>query len=222
MQACLNGSRAELSGCALAQGTPGVRAHNASEVNPVTRTGVADRIAAELLRHGKIIGWCRGAMEFGPRALGHRCILASPTDVSTTYRINISVKRRETFRPLAPAVLAEHAAEYFDLEPAGADVYPYMLATAPARADRRNRIPAVVHIDGSARVQTVTRTANLHFWELLDAYRVRTGLPVLLNTSLNHAEEPIARTADDAIRTYLRCGLDALIVGDYVIERTTQ
>lgn len=175
--------------------------------------------AAELLHEGKIIGWCRGPMEFGPRALGHRSILAAPSRSETAHRINAYIKGREDFRPLAPAVLAEDAHEYFDVQPAGRHVYPYMLATATVRDRHWRRIPAVVHVDGSARVQTVHRVSHMDFWSLIDCYRARSGLPIVLNTSLNHADEPIARAPSDAMRTFLRCRLDALVLADYVIER---
>ncbi|MGH3901862.1 MAG: carbamoyltransferase family protein [Pseudonocardiaceae bacterium] len=175
--------------------------------------------AAELLHEDKIIGWCRGPMEFGPRALGHRSILAAPSRSEAVHRLNADIKGREDFRPLAPAVLAEDAHEYFDVQPAGRDVYPYMLATAAVRDLHRHRIPAVVHVDGSARVQTVRRISNGDFWSLIACYRARSGLPIVLNTSLNHSDEPIVRTPSDAVRTFLRCQLDALVLADYVIER---
>lgn len=175
--------------------------------------------AAELLHQDKIIGWCRGPMEFGPRALGHRSILAAPSRSEVVHRINAYIKGREDFRPLAPAVLAEDAHEYFDVQPAGCGVYPYMLATAAVRDRHRYRLPAVVHVDGSARVQTVRRASNRDFWSLIDRYSARSGLPIVLNTSLNHADEPIVRTPSDAVRTFLRCRLDALVLADYVIER---
>lgn len=177
--------------------------------------------AAELLHDGKIVGWCRGPMEFGPRALGHRSILAAPGQRETLHRINAHIKGRENFRPLAPAVLAEAASDYFDIQPAGRHVYQYMLATTAVRNDHWHQIPAVVHIDGSARVQTVDRAVNTDLWSLITCYRGLSGIPIVLNTSLNHADEPIARTASDAVRTFLRCELDALVLGDYVIERKT-
>lgn len=177
--------------------------------------------AAGLLHDGKIIGWCRGPMEFGPRALGHRSILAAPGRRETVHRINARIKGREDFRPLAPAVLVEDAREYFDLHRAGWQVYPYMLATAAVYDSHQRRIPAVVHVDGSARVQAVSSATNADFWSLIDCYRARSGLPIVLNTSLNHADEPIACGAGDAVRTFLRCGLDALVLGDYVIERNS-
>lgn len=175
--------------------------------------------AAELLHQGKIIGWCRGPMEFGPRALGHRSIIAAADRPATVGRINSSIKGRESFRPLAPAVLADAAAEYFDILPAGGPTYPYMLATVATRPEHRQQIPAVVHVDGSARVQTVDMHTNSDLWSLITCYRAHSGLPVVLNTSFNYAEEPIVCTPGDAMRTFLRVGLDALVIGDYLIER---
>jgi carbamoyltransferase len=174
--------------------------------------------AAHLLHRGKTIGWFQGPMEFGPRALGARCILAAAQDRDIVARINMLIKRREIFRPLAPAVLAEAAADYFGIHHAGALVYPFMLATAPVRPSKRNSIPAVVHIDGSARLQTVNRHTNPTFWRLIANYRALSGIPVVLNTSLNVADEPIVCSPTDAVRTFLQSGLDALVIGRYVVE----
>jgi carbamoyltransferase len=157
-------------------------------------------------------------MEFGPRALGARCILAAAQDRDIVAGINMLIKRREIFRPLAPAVLAEAAADYFGIHHAGALVYPFMLATAPVRPSKRNSIPAVVHIDGSARLQTVNRHTNPTFWRLIANYRALSGIPVVLNTSLNVADEPIVCSPTDAVRTFLQSGLDALVIGRYVVE----
>lgn len=175
--------------------------------------------AARLIDDLKVIGWFQGRMEFGPRALGHRSILASAHDTATTERVNALIKGRERFRPLAPAVLAEDASDFFHLESAGREVYPFMLAIVTTTQRARDLLPAAVHVDGSARVQTVTQTGNPDFWRLIDAYRKRSGLPAILNTSFNGADEPIVCTPADAITTYRRCGLDALIIGDQLVER---
>ncbi|GAB3174510.1 hypothetical protein GCM10027059_46840 [Myceligenerans halotolerans] len=169
--------------------------------------------AAELLAAGKIVGWVQARTEFGPRALGARSILAPVQDAAVVERINALIKHRELFRPLAPAVLAGHADTYFRLHPAGRHVYPYMLATADVVSEQRDAIPAVVHVDGTARVQTVERAASPLFWDLLEQYRRRTGLPVVLNTSFNEADEPIVNSPTDAVRTFVACGLDALVMG---------
>jgi carbamoyltransferase len=178
--------------------------------------------AARLLARNLIIGWFQGRMEFGPRALGGRSILANPSKAATTERVNALIKRRETFRPLAPAVMIEHASKYFALHEAGKNVYPFMLATAQVLPAMRDRIPAVVHVDGSARVQTVSQQTNPIMWKLLKAFHRLTGLPVVLNTSFNGADEPIVCTPDDAVRTFLACGLDALMIGDYLAIRRDQ
>ncbi|MPZ81909.1 MAG: carbamoyltransferase [Actinophytocola sp.] len=183
------------------------------------RSEHAHQCAAELVHAGKVIGWFQGRMEFGPRALGARSILATATDAGIADRINALIKRRELFRPLGPAVLAENGADYFDIHSAGRWVYPFMLATAPVKPNKRTIIPAVVHIDGSARVQTVERETNPRLWSVIDAYRALSGVPVVLNTSFNGADEPIVCTPDDAVRTYLACGLDALVIGPYVVDR---
>jgi carbamoyltransferase len=175
--------------------------------------------AAHLLANDQIIAWFQGRMEFGPRALGARSILANPSEAGTATRLNALIKRREAFRPLAPAVQAEHANEFFDLHEAGLLVYPFMLATAQVHAAQRDRIAAVVHVDGSARVQTVPRGDNPVMWNLIEHFRRLTGLPVVLNTSFNGADEPIVCTPEDAVRTFLACELDALVIGDFVAIR---
>ncbi|MFF4339317.1 carbamoyltransferase [Kitasatospora sp. NPDC001540] len=183
----------------------------------VRHTADPQREAARLLHGEQVIGWFQGRMEFGPRALGARSILASPRSAETAVRINAMIKQREAFRPFAPAVLAEHADEYFELSPAGALVYPYMLATAPVRPHRREDIPAIVHADGSARVQTVARAANPALWGVIREYHRLSGVPVLLNTSFNGADEPIVCTPQDAVDTFVRCGLDGLVIGSSVV-----
>ncbi|MFJ6620038.1 carbamoyltransferase [Kitasatospora sp. NPDC091335] len=188
----------------------------------VRRTAEPHRDAARLLSAEKVIGWFQGRMEFGPRALGARSILASPQHATTAARINAMIKQREAFRPFAPAVLAERADDFFALPSDGALVYPYMLATAAVHRHQRDRLPAVVHVDGSARVQTVNRDTNPLLWNVIDAYRQLSGLPVVLNTSFNGADEPIVCTPSDAVATFLRCGLDALVVGPFVVEESTR
>jgi carbamoyltransferase len=185
----------------------------------VTTTGDPALAAAGLLARDKVIGWFQGRCEFGPRALGNRSILANPANRATAGKVNALVKRREEFRPLAPAVTEESAGDYFRLHPAGRHVYPYMLATAAVRPERAARIPAVVHADGSARVQAVARTENPAFWSLIHAVGDRTGVPVVLNTSFNGPDEPVACSPGDAVQAFQACGLDALVIGNAVIER---
>jgi carbamoyltransferase len=169
------------------------------------------------LRAQQILGWFQGRMEYGPRALGNRSILADPSDLAIRERINHAVKHREAFRPFAPSVLAEHAAACFDLS--GVRESPFMLFTVPAKSPRRSGFEAAVHEDGTSRIQTVTRTQNPRFHALLEQFYEATGVPMLLNTSFNVNGEPIVCSAADAIESFLSTDLDALILGDRIIER---
>jgi carbamoyltransferase len=171
---------------------------------------------AALLDAGRIVGWYQGRMEWGPRALGNRSILADPRRPDMKDRLNARIKRREPFRPFAPSVLEESAAEYFE----GSASDPFMVTVRPVRPEKRARIPAVVHVDGTGRLQTVSRGANPRFWSLLRAFEQRTGVPVLLNTSLNE-NEPIVNTPREALDCFLRVGIDVLVLGDWLVERTT-
>src|SRR5207302_9615402 len=148
---------------------------------------VADELAA-----GRIVGWLDGATEFGPRALGHRSILAAPHDAAMRERLNRSIKHREEFRPFAPAVPIEAADRYFELPPGGARLGRFMSGVFPVRPEWRGRLAAVTHVDGTARVQTVERAMAPRLHALLEAYGRRAGMPVLLNTSFSVAGEPIA------------------------------
>ncbi|MEO5374330.1 MAG: carbamoyltransferase [Alphaproteobacteria bacterium] len=168
---------------------------------------------ADLLAAGKVVAWFQGRMEFGQRALGARSILADPRDPHMKDRINAAVKFREGFRPFAPAVPAESLGEWFAVDRPLA--VPYMEKVLPIRADRRHLIPAVVHADGTGRLQTVERSMNPLFHDLLTAFGQRTGVPILLNTSFNVAEEPIVESPADAIRTFYASGIDALVCGRY-------
>lgn len=174
------------------------------------------REAAELLAAGKIIGWFQGRMEAGPRALGNRSILADPTLAGIKDRLNVVIKRRESFRPFAPSVLDDDADAYFEL-PKGVRS-PFMNVMARVRADQRAALPAVTHVDGSARVHTVTYDSNPRYWELISCFRRLRGVPVVLNTSFNE-QEPIVCTPEEAIDCYLRSKLDALVLGDFVVIR---
>lgn len=180
-----------------------------------TRVPAVEREVARLLADGRIVGWFQGRMEFGPRALGNRSILADPRRKDMKDRVNDSVKFREGWRPFAPSCLAEAAGDYFQ---ACADA-PFMTLTFDVRPDRRDVIPAVTHADHTARVQTVTREANPRYWRLIDEFRKLTGVPVLLNTSFNLRGEPIVCAPKDAIRTFYSSGLDFLVLGDFVIAK---
>ncbi|WP_433528509.1 carbamoyltransferase family protein [Micromonospora sp. CA-263727] len=177
------------------------------------------RAVAELLEAGAVIGWFQGRMEFGPRALGNRSILADPRRAELRDRINGLVKMRESFRPFAPAVLAEHASEWFDIPPTLAHRFADMLFVADVWPEHIRRMPAVTHVDGSARVQTVSREVNPAFWRLIHEFGRRTGLPALLNTSFNVQGQPIVRTPDEAVATFVDAGLDALVMGRLLVTR---
>ncbi len=169
----------------------------------------------ELLAQGQVVAWFQGRMEWGPRALGARSILADPTRPGMQDVVNRVIKHREPFRPFAPSVLAERAADYFELTQPS----PFMQFVAPVRPERRGEVPAVVHIDGTARVQTVTQESHPRYWRLLTLFEEKTGVPILLNTSFNVDGEPIVCTPQDAIRCFFSTGLDALAIGDYVIKK---
>ena len=170
---------------------------------------------AQLLADGRVIGWMQGRMEYGPRALGNRSILADPSLPGMKDRVNATVKFREAFRPFAPSVPLECAGDWFeDARPS-----PFMLLAFTVRAGVRDRLGAVTHVDGSARVQTVTRDENERFHRLLHAFGRRSGVPVLLNTSFNVRGEPIVCSPGEALDALLRTGLDAVVVGDLVFTK---
>ena len=195
------------------------------------------RVAA-LLAEGQVVGWFQGRMEFGPRALGNRSILGDARSPGMQQRMNLKIKFRESFRPFAPAVLAERAGEWFDLDVES----PYMLLTAQVRPERwremtseeqqrwgidklnvvRSEIPAVTHVDGSARVQTVHRDDNPLFHALLTRFHQQTDCPVLVNTSFNVRGEPIVESPSDAYRCFMRTGMDALVLGGHLLARADQ
>ena len=194
---------------------------------------VAGIIAAQ-----KVVGWFQGRMEFGPRSLGARSILADPRAPTMQSTINLKIKRRESFRPFAPSVLRDRAADYFELEGDS----PYMLLAAPVRAElriapdeaertlegldlvrlRRSTLPAVTHVDGSARIQTVDAADNPAYHALLEAFERLTGCPVLVNTSFNVRGEPIVCTPEDAYRCLLGTELDFLVLGPFLLDRAAQ
>lgn len=167
---------------------------------------------SEFLAEGKIIGWFQGRSEFGPRALGNRSILASPLNEKMKDILNSRIKFREWFRPFAPVVLEEDLGEYFDFSHHS----PHMLIVAPVRS---REIPAVTHVDGSARIQTVNRPQNDRLYSLLQAWKAKTGVPVLLNTSFNVRGEPIVETPEEALDTLVRSDLDYLVIGNLIIDK---
>ena len=171
------------------------------------------RDAANMIADGKIVAWFQGRMEFGPRALGNRSLLADPRRPDMRHILNQKVKHREAFRPFAPSVLAEHADEWFELGGSHATSHGFMLFACGVKPEQRGRIPAVVHQDGSARVQVVSRDLNPAFHELLSCFFAKTGVPLVVNTSFNDSE-PIVCTPTDAIVTFRKSGIDALFMGD--------
>jgi carbamoyltransferase len=172
------------------------------------------RWTAERIVEGKIVGWFQGRMEWGARALGNRSILADPRRPDMREIINAKIKFREKFRPFAPSILEEALDEYF----VGAVPDPFMLQVYPVRPEKRAVIPAVTHVDGSGRLQTVSRAANPRYWELIRAFEKRAGVPVLLNTSFNE-NEPIVLEPAEAIDCFLRTDMDALVLGQTVVEK---
>ncbi len=171
---------------------------------------------AEILNQEKVIGWCQGRFEWGPRSLGARSIIGSASKAEMRDTVNLKIKFREAFRPFAPAVIEEKAHEYFKIDHAcKTSAYKYMLATS--RVLKPESLEAITHIDGSGRVQTVNPETNLKFYKLLKAYEKLSGIPVLINTSYNLRGEPIVRTAHDALNTFYRSGLDALAMNNYLV-----
>jgi len=193
---------------------------------------------AEQLANEKIVGWFNGRMEFGPRALGCRSILGDPRSPRMQAQMNIKIKFREGFRPFAPSVLRDHVSEYFELDCDS----PYMLLVAPVKQERqipmpdgakklwgidqlnvvRSDIPAITHIDYSARIQTVSRETNPDYYDLISAFRDLTGCPVVVNTSFNVRGEPIVCTPEDAYRCFMRTHIDSLVLGPFLLEKASQ
>jgi carbamoyltransferase len=171
--------------------------------------------AAELLSQGRILGWFQGRMEFGPRALGSRSILADPREPEMNAKVNNAVKFREWWRPFAPSLKKEAASEYLE----SAMDSPFMILTAQVRPEKRAMIPAVTHVDGSARPQTVEKEISPLYWRLIDEFGKRTGVPVIMNTSFNLRGEAIVHTPTDAIRTFFSSGMDALVIGSFLVEK---
>jgi len=166
---------------------------------------------------GKVVGWFQGRMEFGPRALGNRSILVDPRREEMKDVLNARIKHRESFRPFAPSVLAERAGEWFEV----GDPNPFMLMVQPVLPDKRQKVPAITHVDGSGRLQTVHRDTNRLFWELIREFEKRTGVPMLLNTSFNE-NEPIVMRPEEALDCFRRTRMDMLVMGRAVLEREAQ
>ena len=171
--------------------------------------------AADLIADGNIVGWYQGRFEWGPRALGNRSIVCDPRSDRMKDVLNSRIKHRESFRPFAPSVLEERAADWFEMGEAS----PFMLMTCQVRKEQQARVPAITHVDGTARQQTVSRTTNPKYWSLIHAFETKTGVPIVVNTSFNE-NEPVVNTPQEAISCYLRNDMDVLVLGQYLVEKS--
>lgn len=179
-----------------------------------------DALLTETVRHlvaGRVVGWFQGRMEWGPRALGHRSILGDPRHPEMREIINRKIKMREGFRPFAPSVLEDQVSEWFQLDRPS----PYMLLVAPVRPDRP-ALPAITHVDGSARIQTISRAQDPRYYALIEAFARETGVPVLINTSMNVRGEPMVNSPSDAWRCFMRTEMDVLVIGNLLLLKEEQ
>jgi carbamoyltransferase len=178
---------------------------------------------ARLLADNNVVGWFQGRMEFGPRALGARSILANPTDPTTKDTLNAKIKHREAFRPFAPSTLVEAASTYFDFgSPLGDVDSPFMLLTAHVRADKQHLLPAITHVDGTARVQTVSRVQNPQYYALIEEFGKLTGVPVVVNTSFNVQGEPIVCTPAEAFNSFAHTDMEYLVMGNALVPASSK
>jgi carbamoyltransferase len=182
-------------------------------VDELDEDALFDRVV-DALCDGKVVGWFQGRMEFGARALGNRSLLADPRRADMRDIINLKIKMREKFRPFAPSILEEHVADYFEIDAPS----PFMEKVFQIRPEKRGLIPAVTHVDGSGRLQTVDRLTNPRYYDLILRFYKRTGVPLLLNTSLNE-NEPIVHTPEQALDCLLRTKMDALVLENQFVER---
>jgi carbamoyltransferase len=192
--------------------------HYGATYRRIDDTAALLKTTAEHIAECKVVGWFQGRMEYGPRALGNRSILGDPRVLDMRDRINLKIKFREGFRPFAPSILAEKADEWFDLR---GHPSPYMLLVADVLQDKRS-IPAVTHVDGSARVQTVHREHNPLYYGLIEEWERQTGCPLLINTSFNVRGEPIVCTPEDAFCCFIRTHMDSLVIGPFLLEKSAQ
>jgi len=178
--------------------------------------GVLTDLVSDQIIDGNVIGWFQGAMEWGPRALGNRSILGDPRRDDMKDILNLKIKRRESFRPFAPSVLREHVGDWFESD---ADV-PFMMKVFQIKAEQRKKIPAVTHVDGSGRLQTVTRSSNDRYYDLINRFYQKTGVPMLLNTSFNE-NEPVVCRPEEALACFLRTNMDVLVLGSHLVLRNS-
>jgi carbamoyltransferase len=188
-----------------------IRAHQHAGMEETARE------TARLMADGNVVGWFQGAMEYGPRALGNRSIVVDPRRAEMKDVLNSRIKRREPFRPFAPSILLEEVGNYFEQDYPS----PFMLMAYRVREDKRSAIPAVTHVDGTGRLQTVDRDVNPVYWGLIKAFQEHTGVPVILNTSFNE-NEPIVRTPDEALNCFLKTRMDVLVMGNFIILKSEQ
>jgi carbamoyltransferase len=169
---------------------------------------------ADIVADGNIVGWFQGRMEWGPRALGNRSIIADPRRDDMKDILNARIKHREKFRPFAPSIMMDHVGEYFD------QTYPdpFMIKVYNVLPEKHKEIPAVTHVDGTGRLQTVDKTNSPLYWSLINAFREKTGVPVVLNTSFNE-NEPIVCTPSEAVDCFMRTKMDAIVVGNYLVQK---
>jgi carbamoyltransferase len=183
-------------------------------IEDILDEGELCRRTAAAIANGKVGGWFQGRMEWGPRALGNRSIVCDPRKADMKTILNAKIKRRESFRPFAPSVLEEAVSAWFEED----DAVPFMMQVFQIREEKRAAIPAVTHVDGSGRLQTVSREANPRYWRLIEAFRELTGIPMLLNTSFNE-NEPVVCTPEEALDCFLRTSMDLLVLRDFVVSR---
>lgn len=189
-------------------------------------TALIERVAS-LLEGENAIGWFQGRMEFGPRALGNRSIIADARNKENWKKVNLKIKFRESFRPFAPTVPVERVSDYFTLDqpppfglrPASRES-PFMLLVADTRTEKRSEIPAVTHVDGSARIQTISRKQNARYYDLIKAFERHTGCPVIINTSFNVRGEPIVESPEDAVNCFLKTHMEYLVLGNHLLTKT--
>jgi carbamoyltransferase len=180
------------------------------------KEGLFDRVAGEIAE-GKVIGWFQGRMEWGPRALGNRSIVCDPRRADMKDILNLKIKRRESFRPFAPSILREAVADWFEED----DDVPFMMKVFQIREEKRPAIPAVTHVDGSGRLQTVNESTNARYYRLIQSFEKLTGVPIVLNTSFNE-NEPVVCKPEEALDCFLRTRMDVLVLEDFLIVRQNQ
>jgi len=188
----------------------------------ITKASDEEELVKKVASHiadGNVIGWFQGGFEWGPRALGNRSILADPRRSDMKDIVNIKIKFREPYRPFAPSVIEEEVENYFELEKGVQPPLYFMLMTLNVKKDKREVIPAVTHVDGSARIQMVSENSNPRYYRLIKQFGAQTGVPVLLNTSFNLKGEPIVNTPANAYRTFMNSGMDVLVLGKYIIQK---